>query len=67
MSPVWAVPFLALAIGGAALIALLRGTADSARELGAEVARFGQLHVAIARLRAEVQESSKVVRDLRNR
>jgi hypothetical protein len=67
MSPLWAVPFLAALFGAAALIALLRGTAESARELGAEVARFGQLHVAVARLRTEVQESNKVVRRLRNR
>jgi hypothetical protein len=67
MSPVWAVPFLVLLIGGAGLVALLRATAESARELGAEVARFGELHVALARLRTEVQDGGRVVRDLRDR
>jgi hypothetical protein len=67
MSPVWAVPFLALIFGGAAVTALLRGTAESARELGAEVARFGELHVSLARLRTEVQTSGRVVRDIRER
>jgi hypothetical protein len=67
MSAVWAVPFLVLLFGGAGLVALLRGTAESARELGAEVARFGELHTSLARLRNEVQDSSKVVRDLRDR
>lgn len=67
MSFVWAVPFLAVLFGGAAVIALLRGTAESARELRSEVARFGELHVALARLRTEVQESGRVVRDIRER
>jgi hypothetical protein len=63
MSPVWAVPFLAVIFGGAALVALLRGTAESARELGAEVARFGELHVALARLRTDVQTGRQVLHD----
>jgi hypothetical protein len=67
MSPVWAVPAFALAFGGVAIVALLRITADSARELGAEVVRFGELHVALARLRAETRESGQRVRDLRDR
>ncbi|MCU1379972.1 MAG: hypothetical protein JWN29_2955 [Acidimicrobiales bacterium] len=67
MSPVWGVPFLVLLVGGAALIALLRGTAEAARELGTEVARFGELHVSLARLRTEALDSNRVVRRLRDR
>jgi hypothetical protein len=67
MSPVWAVPFLAVIFGGAAMVALLRGTAESARELRAEVARFGELHVRLARLRTEVQGSGQAIRDIRDR
>jgi hypothetical protein len=67
MSPVWGVPFLVLLVGGAALLALLRGTAEAARELGAEVARFGELHISLARLRTEAQDSSRVVGRLRDR
>lgn len=58
MSPVWAVPVFVLLLGGAALVALLRGTSESARELGAEMARFGELHVALARLRSEVRHGA---------
>ena len=67
MSAVWAVPFLAVIFGGAAMVALLRGTAESARELRAEVARFGELHVSLARLRTEVQGSGQAIRDIRDR
>ena len=48
-------------------ISSLRTTIDSARELGAEVARFGELHVSLARLRADVQAGSRTVRDIRDR
>jgi hypothetical protein len=67
VSVVWAVPAFALAIGGLAVVAMLRITADSARELSAEVARFGELHVALARLRTEAQHGGRRVRDLRDR
>lgn len=67
MSPVWVVPFLVLLFGGTALVALLRVTADSARELGNEVARFGELHVALARLRDESHRTVQAVADLRER
>jgi hypothetical protein len=67
VSPVWAVPFLAVLFGGAAMVALLRGTAESARELRDEVARFGELHVALARLRTEVQRGGSALRDIRER
>ena len=67
MNPVWAVPVVVLLVGGAAIVALLRGTSESARELGAEVARFGELHVALARVRAQLLETGHTVRDLRDR
>lgn len=67
MSAVWLVPILVLLFGGAAMVALLRMTRDSARQLGAEVARFGELHVALARLRDDARESSRIVSDIRER
>lgn len=67
MSAVWAVPFLAVIFGGAAVAALLRGTAESARELRVEIARFGELHVRLARLRTEVQGCRHAIRDIRDR
>jgi hypothetical protein len=67
MSPVWVIPVFVVAVGGLGIVALLRVTIDSARELGSEVARFGELHVALARLRTEAQDSGRRVRDLRDR
>jgi len=65
MSPVWAVPVVMLPVGGAAMIALLRTTSESARELAAEVARFGELHAALARVRTDLQDTSSNIRDIR--
>lgn len=67
MNAVWLVPIFALLLGGIAMAALLRTTADNARKLGAEVARFGELHVALARLRTEAEHSTSAIRDLRER
>ena len=67
MNPVWLVPLLAAIVGGAALVALLRATVGSARELGAELARFGELHASLAALRTDLRESSQVVRQLHER
>ena len=67
MNPVWLVPVLVVLLGGAALVALLRTTADAARALGAELARFGELHVALRHLRTEVQAGASTFADLRER
>ena len=67
MTAVWLVPILVLLFGGAAMVALLRVTRESARELGAEVARFGELHVALSRLRDDARESGRIVSDIRDR
>ena len=48
-----------VAMGGAALFALLRGTSESARELAAEIARFGEMHAALTRLRTETQRAGE--------
>ena len=65
MSPVWAVPVVVAAMGGAALVALLRGTSESARDLVAEIARFGELHAALARLRTETQRAGDTLSRVR--
>ena len=49
------------------MVALLRGTSESVRQLGAEVARFGELHVALGRVRTQLLATSRTVRDLRDR
>jgi hypothetical protein len=67
MSLVWAIPFVVLLVGGAGAVALVRATADSARELGQEIARFGELHVALARVRSEIQQTSVHVQDIKGR
>jgi hypothetical protein len=54
-----------LLVGGAAVAALLRGTAESARELTSEIARFGELHAALARVRTELQHTGTAVREVR--
>lgn len=61
MSPVWVVPFLVAAVGGAGLLALLRGTAESTRELAAEVARFGELHASLARVHQELRRGQQTI------
>jgi len=65
MSPIWAIPVVVLTIGGAGVIALLRGTSESARELVAEIARFGEMHAALSRLRSETQEAGDKISRLR--
>ena len=67
MSPVWAIPVLVVTIGGLGVLALLRGTAESARELAAEVARFGELHASLSRVRHELHQGHGAVRRLRER
>jgi hypothetical protein len=54
-------------MGGAALFALVRGTTESARELAAEIARFGEMHVALTRLRTETQRAGETMTRLRER
>lgn len=54
-------------VGGAAMAALLRASGDSARELAEEVARFGELHGSLARLRNELRRAGDHVRDIRGR
>ena len=65
MSPVWAVPVVVATVGGAAVVAFLRGTTASARELAAEVVRFGEIHAALSRLRNEIQRSGETVAQIR--
>lgn len=67
MNAVWLVPIFTLLLGVVATVALLRTAADNARKLGAEIARFGELHGALARLRTEAQHGAGTLRDLRER
>jgi hypothetical protein len=64
---VWAIPFVVLLVGGAAVVALLRGTIDCARELGMEVVRFGELHASVAQVRSEFQETGLRIHGVKGR
>ena len=67
MSLVWAIPFVVLLVGGAAVAAVLRGTVDCARELGMEIARFGELHTSVAQVRAEFKQTGARLHEVKGR
>lgn len=67
MSPIWIVPTAVVGLGAVALGALLRGLTEEARALTSEVARFGELHVALAKVRGEVARSRAITDDLRSK
>jgi cytochrome c-type biogenesis protein CcmH/NrfF len=67
MDVLWVVPVLVLVFGAIAIVALVRGTADESRALMAEVSRFGELHIALARVNQELVRSRTIVEDLRQR
>jgi cytochrome c-type biogenesis protein CcmH/NrfF len=43
MSPIWMIPVLVAVIGGLVVATLVRQTAESCRELLAEIARMGEV------------------------
>lgn len=61
MSPLWAIPAVVLLIGAAAVFALLRAAIDEARQLGREVARFGELRPAVVALRDDLAAARATV------
>lgn len=65
MSPLWIVPTAVIGLGAVALAALLRAAGDEARALTQEVARFGELHVALSQVRAEAARTRTAARTLR--
>ena len=65
MSPLWIVPTAVIGLGAVALGSLLRGVGEEARALTHEVARFGELHVALSQVRAEAVRSRVTARSLR--
>jgi hypothetical protein len=67
VSLVWAVPFAVLLVGGAAVVALLRGTVDCARELGMEIARFGEMQSSVAQVRAEFKQTGLRLHEVKGR
>lgn len=67
MDLVWVVPIMVVLVGAVGIFALLREAASSAHDLVAEVARFGELHVVLARVRTELVRGAATTRDLHNR
>jgi cytochrome c-type biogenesis protein CcmH/NrfF len=63
----WVVPVMVLLVGAAAMVSVVRQTTDTARELVDEVVRFGELHVALARVRSEIVRGTNGARGLRGR
>ena len=61
MSPLWAIPAVVLLIGATAVYALARAAVEEARELGKEVARFGDVRPALVSLRSEVEAARRSV------
>jgi hypothetical protein len=62
---IWVVPVIVLLVGAVAIVALLRETMGSAKDLGSEIARFGELHVRLARVRTDIVRGADTLRDLR--
>lgn len=58
MSIVWVIPVVVAGLGALALSLLARMAAEEGRELAREVARFGELHVALTQVRADLHRRS---------
>jgi cytochrome c-type biogenesis protein CcmH/NrfF len=67
MDVLWVVPVVVLALGAVAIVALVRGAAEEGRALMADISRFGELHIALARVNRELVRSRRIVDELRNR
>ena len=67
MNPVWLVPVLALLVGGAATVALLRGAAEEAKLLVDELAREREVARSFTRLAAELRSTDDALRRVRSR
>lgn len=55
MSLVWVIPVVVAGFGALAVSLLVRIAAEEGRELAREVARFGELHAALAQVRADLR------------
>jgi hypothetical protein len=65
MTVLWAVPVLALVLGTVTLTVLVRGAADEARALMAQVSGGGELHVALSGVSDGLVETRRIIGDLR--
>jgi cytochrome c-type biogenesis protein CcmH/NrfF len=67
MDVLWVVPVVVLALGAVAIVALVRGAAEEGRALMADISRFGELHIALARVNRELVRTRTIVDELRDR
>jgi hypothetical protein len=58
MSTLWIVPVAVMSMGAVAMLVLIRAAGEEARELGREVARFGELQTSVIRVRQELQRTN---------
>lgn len=65
MNPLWLLTAAVAVIGGAVILALLRGTAEAARLLSAELARQREIAEAVQRLGAAAHAASRPLRGRR--
>jgi hypothetical protein len=61
MSVLWLVPVAVLVLGTVTIAAMIRGVGQEGRALVAEVARFGEIHLAMARVNDELTRSRAIV------
>jgi len=54
MSVLWLLPVAVLVLGTVTIAAMIRGVGQEGRALVAEVARFGEIHLAMARVNHEL-------------
>jgi hypothetical protein len=67
MSLLWAVPPVAIAAAVAIVLVQLRDIADATSDLGAQLRRLDEVHVAVATVRAETAEARAALQHLRSR
>ena len=65
MSLLWAVPPVAVAIGAAMALVLLRGMADAVADLQVELQRFSEVRVAVTEVRTASAEARTSLQGLR--
>ena len=67
MSLLWAVPPVAIAAAVAIVLVQLRDIAEATSDLGAQLRRLDEVHVAVATVRAETAEARAALQHLRSR
>jgi cytochrome c-type biogenesis protein CcmH/NrfF len=67
MSLLWIVPVVVLGAGAVAILAVLRQTDEAVADLRAQLVRFGDVRMAMARVRADAAKARDSLEGLRGR